>query len=510
MFRFTPTALRLLVSVCLIACGNAHAATKFVNYEDFGAKGDGKTDDFEALEKAHEYANKHGLLVKVKDGASYYIGGADRTISIRTSTDFGKARFIIDDTKLENHKADVFRVGSDLKPIKLKGIDSLSVGQTRINANLPGPCVVTATDTSIRRFIRRGLNQNNGSPQTDAFLVDERGNVNPNTPIIWDFKKLTNLVAMPVDESTLILRGGIFTTIANSTESTAYHARGIAIRRSNVVVEDLQHLITGEGKDGPPYGGFIKVTDCANVVVKNTILTGHKTYYKIGSAGKRVPMGSYDISLSRALNIALVNVTQANDIMDRSRWGIIGTNFCKNLLYDGCKLSRFDAHQGVTNASIRNSTIGHMGVLLTGFGNFLIENSTVQSRRFIGLRPDYGSTWKGDITIRNCRFVPQNGGTILDGSNDGQHDFGYTCYMPDRLLIDGLSIDDGKPSKSGKGPVIFNNFNPKFSNGDYKQKFPYVITREVILKNITTTSGKPLRLSDNKFMFKDVNVQGLE
>jgi hypothetical protein len=40
----------------------------------------------------------------------------------------------------------------------------------------------------------------------------------------------------------------------------------------------------------------------------------------------------------------------------------------------------------------------------------------------------------------------------------------------------------------------------------YVEKFPYVITKEVILKNVTTASGKDLRISDNLFMFKGVKV----
>ena len=476
-----------------------------VRYEDFGAKGDGETDDFEALVNAHAHANKMGLPVKANDSATYYIGGGDRTIVVMTDTDFGKAKFIIDDTHVKNLRADVFDVCSALKPIKLTGVDSLAGGQRRIDVKLPGPCLVFAGDSSTKRFIRKGLNQNNGSPQSDVFLVDEGGNVDPKTPIIWDFKKVTSLEALPLDTAKLTLRGGQFITFANASESSyRYHARGIKVRRSNVLIEGLQHCITGEGEQGQPYGGFINISSCANVMVKDTVLTGHKTYYTIGSAGKRVSMGSYDISLGRAVNVSLVNVTQTNSIMDRTRWGVIGTNFCKNLSYEGCALSRFDAHQGVTHATIRNSTIGYMGVLLTGFGEFLIENSTVQSNHFIGLRSDYGSTWTGNITIRNCRFVSGQGGVILDGSNDGQHDFGYTCSMPGRLIVDGLKIEDEKTSK--KGPKVFANFNPQLTSAAFEQPFPYVITREVVLKKITTTSGLPLTLSDNAVMFRSVKV----
>jgi len=485
---------------------------KAVSYNDFGAKGDGKTDDFEALAKAHEYANKNGLSVRASDGATYLIGGANRTIIIQTNTDFGTAKFIIDDTKLENVRANVFEVRSDLKAIKLKDIKSLKRGQTKININLPRASVITATNSKVKRFIRRGSNQNNGSSQTDTFLVDKEGNVNSKTSIIWDFDQLTKITAQPIDQQPLTITGGKFTTIANTSESSTYHARGIQIRRSNVIIDGLVHTIRGEGEQGAPYRGFITISDCANVMVKNTILTGHKTYHKIGSAGKRVAMGSYDISLGRALNVTFLNCSQSNDIMDSKYWGVMGSNFCKNLTLDGCKFSRFDAHQGVTNATIRNSTLGYMGVKLTGSGSFLIENSSVHGRYFIDLRSDYGSTWRGDVIIRNCQFFPRGGSrsSILGGRNDGQHDFGYTCYMPASVIIDKLHIADSKNAKSGKGPALFANFNSKLTNETYKQEHPYMITQEVRLKNVTTTSGQPLRVSDNSYMFKEVKIEGLE
>ena len=51
---------------------------KTVSYEDFGAVGDGKTDDFDAIARAHAYANENNLEVKVR-GKTYYIGPTNLT-----------------------------------------------------------------------------------------------------------------------------------------------------------------------------------------------------------------------------------------------------------------------------------------------------------------------------------------------------------------------------------------------------------------------------------------------
>ena len=486
-------------------------ANGLVRYSDFGARGDGKTDDIDAIAAAHAFANQHGLMVKADEGATYYIGGKERTAVIQTDTDFGTAAFIIDDTEVQNRNASVFMVSSSLQPFKLEGISSLKRNQEKIDVSLPGTCLITVTNSHVKHYIRFGLNQNNGSPQTDIFVVDKNGNVDMDAPIIWDFDQITDITALPIDEKTLNITGGRFTTIANKAESKyTYYSRNIAIRRSNVLVDGLEHRVTGEGDHGAPYGGFINIRDCSYVTVKNTILTGHKTYRTIGSAGKPVSMGTYDISVNRALNVSFVNCSQTNDINDRRYWGILGSNYCKNLLYDNCTFSRFDAHMGVANATIRNSTLGHMGINAIGSGTFTVENTTIRGRSLINLRSDYGSTWQGEFIIRNCIFVPAGGrptsASLIGGSYSGQHDFGYTCYMPERITIENLHIDDSNHPEDYQGPAIFANFNPQMTDDSYQEKFPYVRTREVILRNVTTASGKALRLSDNPFMFKDVKV----
>jgi hypothetical protein len=208
--------------------------------------------------------------------------------------------------------------------------------------------------------------------------------------------------------------------------------------------------------------------------------------------------------------VSFVNCSQTNDINDSKYWGILGSNFCKNLVYDGCTFSRFDAHMGVANATIRNSTLGHQGINAIGSGTFIVENSTIYGRSLINLRSDYGSTWQGELIIRNCTFVPSGGkltsAGLIGGSYSGQHDFGYTCYMPEKIIIENLRIDDSKHQKDYQGPAIFSNFNTKLTDASYQEQFPYVKTKEVVLKNITVTSGKTLRISDNPYMFKDVKV----
>lgn len=487
-------------------------ATGEVTYSDFGAKGDGKTDDIKAISKAHEFANQNHLPVKADDGAVYYIGGDELTVEIQTDSDFGNATFIIDDREVKNRTVPIFLVRSSLESYSLDEIKSVKRNQKKLNLELAGPALVTLTDASTKRYIRFGPNQNSGASQTDIILVDKNGNVDENAPIIWDFDQITEMSVLPIDEKILKITDGKFITIANQEESKYnYYSRNISIQRSNVIVDGLEHSIQGEQDHGAPYGGFLAISNCTNVTVQNSILTGHKTYQTIGNAGTTVSMGSYDILVNRALNVSFINCSQTNDIDDSTFWGIMGSNYSKNLLFDKCTFSRFDAHMGVANATIRNSTLGHMGINAIGTGTFTIENSIIRGRSLINLRSDYGSTWQGKLIIKDCTFIPNAGKTysasLINGNNSGQHDFGYTCYMPEEILIENLKIDDSNHPENYDGPAIFGNFNSERKEDDYEEKYPYVLTKEVHLKNVTTTSGKEIRRSNNEVMFKGLKVE---
>jgi len=513
-FIFTVAAgLTVAVGLTLLMVSSVAANTPFVSYREHGAVGDGKADDFEAIIKAHAAANEAGLPVRADAGATYYIGAATKTAQIQTDTDWGNAKFIVDDSKIEvaNRNYHVFNISSKLPSTPITTVKTLKKNQEKLDLSLSHESFIEVTDRGTLRYIRYGSNQNRGQAQTDVFVVDKNGKVDMKAPIIWDYHNITTMTAYPIDAKTLTVEGGHFTTIANQAESKYnYYSRGISIRRSNVVLDGVVHEITGELDHGAPYNGFVAISTCTNVTVQNCKLSGHKTYGTIGSAGVPVSMGTYDITVNRSTNVTFKDCKQINDIHDTKRWGIFASNYSKNITFDTVEFSRFDAHMGVVNATIKNSILGHQGINLIGSGVALIENTKVCGGNFISLRGDYGSTWEGEFILRNCEYFPRNGASsdavLIGGSYSGQHDFGYTCHMPRKVTIDGLVINDSNPPNNYRGPRIFADFNSARKNEEYVEKYPYNITEEIEIRNLTIKSGKPYILSNNPFIFRNVKI----
>ena len=471
----------------------------YVTYEQFGAVGDGKTDDLEAIVKTHEYANNNNLSVLASETATYYIGGKAKTAVIKTDTDWSCARFVIDDTAVERIGSWIFNVAPSEGSYSITDkVSPLKMDAANIGTTLPGESLVVLTDSNVKRYIRKGANQNSGSSQSDVILVDKDGNISPDTPLIWDFDAVTGATVYPVDKELLTIKGGRFTTIANAAPSEyTYYTRGIQVRRSNTVIDGIYHDVINEGDTGAPYSAFVSLSCCANVTVKNGTFTGHKKYSTIGSAGTSVQMGTYDIGAATAVNATFLNCKQTNDITNGDYWGIAGTNYCKNLTYDGCAFSRFDAHQGVRNATIKISVLGHHGIKLIGMGTALIENTTVVSSSFVDLREDYGSTWNGDLIIKNCKFYPTGiENNIVNAVNSENHDFGYTCYMPQNIEIDGFFIH------SVGFNFVFSMVNSKHLTNSYEAKYPVVAPKEITVKNFSDLSTSTLFISPNMAIFE--------
>ena len=486
-----------------------------VLYSDFGAVGDGVTDDLEAIKAAHSYANTFGLKVKATEGAVYYIGNIVGAVTVKTDTDWTGAKFIIDDTVVSTATSErtknIFNIVSDASAVTYtagKGeigarIDAINAAGginkndfTTLDLGLGYKAMVMLINDDHRCYIRYGINQDNGSSQNELVLIDENGNVDPSTPLLFSYEKITKIKVIRVDDKPITVTGGDFETRANiAPREYTYYGRGILISRSNVTITNISHIITGEGDTGAPYSGFVNVQACNNVLIKDSVLSAHKAYKLITNENNT--MGTYDLSFSESNAVTCYNVTMHNFFasdgvtpsVDAGYWGIMGSNYCKNLTYDSCKLTRFDAHKGTYNATIRDSDVASL--TLIGGGTFTMENSRVYTNGrsyIIGLRSDYGSTWNGDFIIKNVTAVTKSaytsGTMALINGGFTNHNFGYTCYMPANVVVDNLTVT----AKSVKTIVLANGSIARegVSSSTYEGAEninPYVITKTLTIKN---------------------------
>ena len=486
-----------------------------VKYSEFGAVGDGRTDDFEAIIAAHAYANDGGQTVKADKGATYYIGSHRDTAVIKTNVDWGDAKFIIDDSGVSREDSGywIFSVQPDKAEynVKIPENYSLSKGDTNVGLTFNSKVLLFVENENKSVYIRYGSNANDGSTQKEVLLVDEQGNVDPSTPIIFDYDTVTSIIAYSVDEKPLLIQGGTFTTYANvggNASKFRSYARGIQVTRSNTTLYNIVHLIEKEpeitdaaSKEAScPYRGFYYVFVANNVLIDSCVMTSHKAYKH----------GTYDTQASRSNNVTWRNCTQSDplDRFGQGYWGVMASNYVKNLTFDGCALTRFDAHCGVYNVTIKDSEIGEV-INLVGGGTCLIENSHLSSgakNYFIRLREDYGGTWDGDLIIKNCKMSVKNNATAayIVRADWNEHYFGYECHIPN-LYVDGFEIKHLNGNDYSGSLYVFKKLNDSTEDYRNNETNPLFAPETITLKNIKHTYSL-VQYAPNEKIFADTKV----
>ena len=541
--------------------------TSYVSYEDFGAAGDGVTDDFQVLYNTHVFANKSGKTVKATDGKTYYLHNAKITnasnkreisyIPIKTNVDWGNASFIIDDTGLNyfNDKTqaqtNIFVVESDYSRVvwnnaspgqaKKKLADLGSVGYsyntTKLDLGLGYPAMLIIYDSTDEVYKRYGATYSgSGSEKHELIIIDENGNISPETPFMFDYEKLTKIEIINLSLEPLTIKGGNFTTIASrcdalkGTQKAGYYNRGIGIARSYVTLDSVNHYVTGEvtleefknGLEGPHYRAFYYVEKATDITIQNCIITGRR-YYKI--------TGSYEFYADNANNIVLKNCQQCNFWLNEDGsasdtktnrlsmdpvslgnenlvhycWGIGGTNFCKNLSYIDSRISRFDAHCGLYNGSIIGCEVNFIEII--GKGTFTVKDTTWYSsgsgatyNSLVYLRDDYGATWEGEFIFDNVTAYVSDGEFYLFRHHYNDWDFGYKCYLPS-IEINGLKLFNRKT-----GEALGSNYSNLFlfTNKLSTTKAPYMHLDEVNSQKNNNPIGVPeyIKITSNENGYK--------
>lgn len=459
-----------------------------VYYEDYCAA-DGVTNDFPGIILAHKVANETNAKVKAlrnpNNPKTFYLSTEGftsfETAVIKTDTDWTGASFILDDSYLKaGHTTEnelwYFTVKSDYEvqkgtaayhrdasnnvvwdgTIDLFGkVHSIMRDQTSIDVsglNLPEEGLLYIRNGYSTNFVRTGSTpeaSNNGKEQMEAIILHSDGTIDSLTPVLWDYTEFTQYWYHPIDPTVLQITGGTFTTLVNTINGRPYVHRGIQILRSNVLVEGVTHILDEDVKNKDtisPYYGFFSVEEAAYVTLKDCQLSSH---YKAKVTGTNT--APYDITYRLACCIYLEHITEVTDIMDGTRWGIMGTNYCKDLRANNCSMTRFDVHAGTESVTLTNSEIGILGINIVGDGLAYFDNVKCCGTHYICIRHDYGSTWHGNLVIKNAYWYvtyelnPERGNAtpiMIELMNNGLTQYGYTCYLPTNVLIDGMYVDN--------------------------------------------------------------------
>ena len=187
-----------------------------VTYEQFGAVGDGVTDDFAAIRAAHAYANERDLDVHAKGGATYYIHKADgESAVVQTNTYWNGAKFIIDDSGIISHKrcgcrdciertTSIFLVKASRPKVDVAdavrgNLPILSafdgVGTQKFEGWALGYDALVHIKSDERKvFIRMGANADGGDSINEVLLVHKDGTIDPSTPVTWNYTEITAAV----------------------------------------------------------------------------------------------------------------------------------------------------------------------------------------------------------------------------------------------------------------------------------------------------------------------------
>lgn len=461
-----------------------------IDYETFGAVGDGVTDDYNAIRAAHEYANEHNLKVVGAPEKTYYVKDFTEPVIIKTDVDWNNCKFIIDDSDEPSMSA-LFEVKYDHDMLDLTNdISSLVKDQTKCSLIGHGDLIVRFENSNKKDFIRTGSGADSGSNRREYTRINDSGAILDG--IYFPFDQITSIQAYQIDKKEITIENAEFTTVCNEISSNNYYNRGINVTRSNVTFKNIRHILTNETDTMSPYNGIFYITFSSNIKLIDCYVSGHKTVQYQGNN-----IGSYDINMSGCIDCELNNVQQINSITDSTLWSVHGSNYCKDITFNNCQLSNIDAHRGIKNLYINNCIVGGNRIGLCGWGEVKIKNTTVHSATFCRLRNDYGSWFDGTIEITDCKSRSGNVNYdyyyILSAEDtDISHNYGYKCFLPN-LKVRNFTFDaTGSDSNVFiyKLPSETNNGNIDYSESYENQTvYPHLFKDYIDVDGVTCSTA---------------------
>ncbi|HGN9059365.1 TPA: hypothetical protein ACK1ZN_003627 [Enterobacter hormaechei] len=408
-----------------------------ISFLEFGAIGDGVTNDAPAIAQALNYAFANNLDVRQSSGTFLLDGGTyldikslnvDLTGCVLKPTATWTGQIVISQsvTPITYGSGSAPVNGVNASTSNSRGVGSNYLDGLASNTDLDG-CFIQLS-TSQPMFIFRDT----AYTRVDFNRVYNRGNIE--NPLRYGLgTNATSIKALKIRKDVQTIKGLTIDESLTRNYRIIYINQASRVRMINTSF--VNRPITQNFSDSR-----IEINESYDVILDGLFAPSvADSFTGVGD------IYSYTIGLTNSMNIEIKNATANGE-----GWGATGSNNCANVKFENCDLSRIDFHMPFQNyLKVNNCNIGRSGVLASGIGDLYVTNSTFNSSpdmvgNIIATRSDAGGFFDGDLYMENIKLTGLRNAVSGNG-----------------IINAAVTAGQGPSSGSPISPTLFNNITLK-------------------------------------------------
>ena len=413
-----------------------------ISVQDFGAVGDGVTNDYAALQAAANYAQSSGKRLYFIGGETYKVLGSTN-LTFKCSVEFNNASLDISDFSAQvvlSTVGDWTEDATALTAIQASGASSSFVGGW---ANLP-----TISEHFVRITTNQYLYQYLGNPvyRVEDNLVTRFGQLASHLKWAISGATVTKVEKLPFNKHVTEYKNVVF--ILDDREFT----NAVIVRdASNIKLENIGFQVDENFIAQTSNPTYLVIFDSGKVEVDGLFFIAPS----VSANGGGFNNFTYGLNLDRGYDFTIKNAIGQGD-----GWGVVGSNFTQKVTFENCNLSRIDYHNPFREyLKVKDCTIGNWGITICAIGDLILDNvifkqsgvTYVDNRGFIRSREDTGGFCDGNLFAKNITlynglanraFLDDNGSSSEAPITTTPVDYVFwKNVFVENLVIDGLVVN---------------------------------------------------------------------